>query len=670
MNRPQTLHTSFLDVAQVCVLSLAITAAASWLSPLCAQGATTPSRFWTNLVNGLPQTLAICGSSMSDTQYSGWPKYLQNVLSLRFGSAAHVVHLANVGWSSSTVIMDPKIISKILATNPDAVTIESAFDAPDICDSTYVCVRKNWISIVNQLRGAKPGIEIFWYIVNPHCSVGTTYAPDFMYLGAIYEQQRDFCRLFGIPMVDTWWAFLDSFQTNSNYESQGDCGVNLKFVPDSHHPSSLAGSDIIVPMFISTMSGAPVNWTPPSTRFSQLSYAMLSPSIASVSFAANQPAVDTGSAPIGYSLWVQADTDCTPRWYNISRGKTFRMASGPLSLHQLIDSMWSCGSQYWVTAFNEFGRQGAPSETLSVTKDLQPPQIVGIRCASSDSVLVDFQEPITSASAQNPASYHIDQGVNVLSASLSGVHSVLLQTSSLQECLLYSLSIPGVRDNSDNKPDSLYIRHFIRATSSLPICLLQPRPKDTYRIASRLPVQWISADSSRSLTLALSTDGGLTFGNISLQEVPEQACQFSWDIPAVFNGDSTSGDQTYIRLTDYSTKQYLIAGPFSIVESNLKTWKVAALANTGMMRRAWTVRFSKMSADIDAAKVEIVDFCGRSVWEKGFEPSQSAENLVQWPGTNSRGVPAAAGLYFMRLMGHSRGGDWSQLYEQRAVFLR
>jgi alpha-galactosidase len=87
--------------------------------------------------------------------------------------------------------------------------------------------------------------------------------------------------------------------------------------------------------------------------------------------------------------------------------------------------------------------------------DTTPPAVASAAAGRADRVTVRFSEPVARSGAESPASYAIDRGVKVESASLSedGAEATLTVTP-LAEGVSYTLSVSGIRDRA-RRPNAI-----------------------------------------------------------------------------------------------------------------------------------------------------------------------------------------------------------------------
>jgi len=90
-------------------------------------------------------------------------------------------------------------------------------------------------------------------------------------------------------------------------------------------------------------------------------------------------------------------------------------------------------------------------ESLQIAVDHTAPLISGAGVSTATRIVVSFNEPVTTASAQATANYQLSGGASVSAASLSANgRTVLLVTSTLSPGSTYTLTVNNVRDLANN----------------------------------------------------------------------------------------------------------------------------------------------------------------------------------------------------------------------------
>ncbi len=106
--------------------------------------------------------------------------------------------------------------------------------------------------------------------------------------------------------------------------------------------------------------------------------------------------------------------------------------------------------QYTFIASNWLGAVTSAPAALTMNQDITPPSVAGAYATNGLSgVLVVFSEPVTAASATNPAHYHLSGGATILSALQVAPHVVLLSVSALDPQAMYSVVVSNIADLAD-----------------------------------------------------------------------------------------------------------------------------------------------------------------------------------------------------------------------------
>ncbi len=168
-------------------------------------------------------------------------------------------------------------------------------------------------------------------------------------------------------------------------------------------------------------------------------------------------AVVSGS-PNKYQWTVNgADVVLTNANYKVSLTEGAHKATLTLLKAQVADS-----GSYVLKVTNPLGNLTTTPVTLTVVSDTNAPTITSATAGKSPSVsyvLVDFSEPVTSATAGAAANYRLSGGATVASATVVSPTRVSLNTSALTSGTEYTLTVSGIRDVSANA-------NFIAANST------------------------------------------------------------------------------------------------------------------------------------------------------------------------------------------------------------
>ena len=114
-------------------------------------------------------------------------------------------------------------------------------------------------------------------------------------------------------------------------------------------------------------------------------------------------------------------------------------------------SSLTVGMTYYfvVTAYDYSGNESDPSDEVSFyVADEEPPTIVSAECVQNDRVVVVFNEPIESASAELVSNYSINNGVVVQVAELQPDLKTVHLFTTLHMNGSYILTVNNVRDTA------------------------------------------------------------------------------------------------------------------------------------------------------------------------------------------------------------------------------
>lgn len=161
--------------------------------------------------------------------------------------------------------------------------------------------------------------------------------------------------------------------------------------------------------------------------------------------------VASGSALSSSSIritWPASTHECGISRYEVARNGT---SLGFVTQTNYTDSglAENTAYNYTVRAVSMADVVSAYSSTTTVTTlaDSVAPTVVKAIALSSSQVSVEFSENLDSVSAQTATNYTVNNGVTVLSASLSG-KTVTLSVSDMVNGTAYTLSVSGVKDAS------------------------------------------------------------------------------------------------------------------------------------------------------------------------------------------------------------------------------
>jgi hypothetical protein len=168
-----------------------------------------------------------------------------------------------------------------------------------------------------------------------------------------------------------------------------------------------------------------------------------------------QPASVTAMVGTVTNLSVEV-AGSTPRyqWYKnaVTPGNPAAAIPGANSPTLAFDPVQTTDAgNYQVIITNSISAQTSVVATLIITADTVPPEIVSVLAlGDATRVILVFDEPVSSDTAENPGNYSINNNttaIGVLAASLGpDGHSVMLTTASMRQATEYTLLVSGVTD--------------------------------------------------------------------------------------------------------------------------------------------------------------------------------------------------------------------------------
>ncbi|HWN94018.1 MAG TPA: lamin tail domain-containing protein, partial [Methylomirabilota bacterium] len=159
---------------------------------------------------------------------------------------------------------------------------------------------------------------------------------------------------------------------------------------------------------------------------------------------------------------------------NVPGANSTNLIVGPLTLSDN-------GSVFRITATNPYGATNSTNAVLTVVADTTAPTVSSVgNLGDNDLLTVVFTEPVEVPSATTPGNYGINNGINVLNASM-GVdnRTVVLTTTPLAGNTTYTLTVNNVRDRAST-PNTIAPntqRTFSITPRPLDISLLKLQPE-------------------------------------------------------------------------------------------------------------------------------------------------------------------------------------------------
>jgi len=136
------------------------------------------------------------------------------------------------------------------------------------------------------------------------------------------------------------------------------------------------------------------------------------------------------------------------------------------------------GAQFLCSITNMFGGTNSSTATLTVSADVTPPALVSASSLGDPRILtVIFSEPVEAATGLNAANYAISGGISVQSASFGvDTRTVILTTSPMSLGTNYLLTVNNVRDRAatPNRIATNSQVSFVIATAPLDVAMIRP----------------------------------------------------------------------------------------------------------------------------------------------------------------------------------------------------
>ena len=206
------------------------------------------------------------------------------------------------------------------------------------------------------------------------------------------------------------------------------------------------------------------------------------------------------------------------------------------------------GSKYHSKVTNGLGLGDAISNyaTLTVIADTTAPVIAGAVVQSPIQVDVVFSEAVTSESVQTVTNYQIEEGIQVLSASLNADNkTVHLQTDALVADTVYTLTVNNIQDTSE-------AANSIAANSSIEIQFAPVMNFDN----GNFPFGWIPltelrwsvvADNGNNALFLNTTEYNPLIGNRLGEHIisPDSYSDFTLTVEAKTNESASNGNADY-----------------------------------------------------------------------------------------------------------------------------
>ncbi|RPH97185.1 MAG: DNRLRE domain-containing protein [Lysobacterales bacterium] len=277
-------------------------------------------------------------------------------------------------------------------------------------------------------------------------------------------------------------------------------------------------------------------------------------------------------------------------------GSSGKISGGALNHPAMFVSLNSLGSMVLDVTGNRLDavfldQAGATRDsfTLVKTPDAAAPLITGASAEDASHVLVDFNERLDSAAAENPASYAI-AGLAISQAQLlAGDARVRLTTSPMTDGTRYTLIVNDVQDLIGNTilPDSsVDFDYFERMTVAFQDGLA---PDPGYAGTRDAYIRQAAPDTAHGLATSLQVDGDDPAGSGNDLNI-----LLAWDLGAIPAGAIVEAASIRMEVTNLSTGSYTCYALLTNWVEAQTTWNRASTA------AAWGAAGAASAADRDS----------------------------------------------------------------------
>ncbi len=234
------------------------------------------------------------------------------------------------------------------------------------------------------------------------------------------------------------------------------------------------------------------------------------------------------------------------------------------------------GAKFYCIVSNSLGTETSNDAFLTVIADTIAPIISGAVVQTPVQVDIVFDENITLASAQNTTNYQIDQGIQVISASLNADNrTVSLQTENLSADTIYNISMNNIRDVSA-------AGNTIIANSSIEVIYAPIINFDN----GLMPFGWIPLTASRwsvvmdnsNNALFLNTSNYSPLSGSRLGEhilTPDSYTDFTLTAQIKTNESAGNSNADYALVFGYQDENSYFYMMFNRIQNNTQLFKVA-----------------------------------------------------------------------------------------------
>ena len=381
----------------------------------------------------------------------------------------------------------------------------------------------------------------------------------------------------------------------------------------------------------------------------------------------NQPSnPNPGNGTVNQSInttlsWSCSDPNGDPLTYDVYFGTSNNpsltsgnQTSSSYNPGQLNNST----TYYWkiVAKDNQGGTTEGPVWSFSTLAaggggDVIPPELIGVQTVESDQVVLDFSEPLDSASVANPGNYLISDQIQVLNAELSTSQERITLTTD-QQILnhIYTIAVNNLTDTAGNvissQANSLfyklldigsigYIEHLINDvnasattdTNTSPAKtldgLVNGDPDPNSRWAAQIMPQWIQYDLGATEPVGLIA---VSFYQWNAGRIYQYSIETSDDLvqwnEVVSNASSSSQEWTLNEFTNLSARYVRIV----CLSNNQGDWAGVWEARIFEPNNTTAVEFTEFTAKVNENNSVTLD------WTTASEQNCKQFNITRKKG--------------------------------------
>jgi hypothetical protein len=379
----------------------------------------------------------------------------------------------------------------------------------------------------------------------------------------------------------------------------------------------------------------------------------------------NQPSnPNPGNGTVNQSInttlsWSCSDPNGDPLTYDAYFGTS---NNPPLASGNQTSSSYNPGqlnnstTYYWKIVAKD--NQGATTEgpvwsfsTVAAGGDVIPPELIGVQTVESDQVVLDFSEPLDSASVANPGNYLISDQIQVLNAELSTSQERITLTTDQQVLNhIYTIAVNNLTDTAGNvissQANSLfyklldigsigYLEHLINDvnasattdTNTSPAKtldgLVNGDPDPNSRWAAQIMPQWIQYDLGATEPVGLIAVSFYQWnaGRIYQYSIETSDDMVQWN-EVVSNASSSSQEWTLNEFTNLSARYVRIV----CLSNNQGDWAGVWEARIFEPNNTTAVEFTEFTAKVNENNSVILD------WTTASEQNCKQFNITRKKG--------------------------------------